>query len=372
MRRSSSISPQRPHHRRSRPHAAAARRRRTPGLGLPPLPRGHRRAVGRSRGDRLLRRPRGRRCARPQRPASLPLRHHRGGLVVAGSEAGLVDLDPEEVTHSGRLGPGQMLVVDLVEHWVYEDEALLAALRRRRHLRQAGRRRPPRPDRPAAPPRARTAPAATQRGFGYTREDVRMILQPMALDGKDAVWSMGDDTPLAFLAQSPRPLYAYFRQRFAQVTNPAIDPLREACVVSLHTRLGPWPHLLDKQRRAARPLALLALPLARPGGSPAQGRVSARRRTCRMRELPCVFRPATTLAEALDAVCAKAIELVRERRRKASAAHGPRRRSQTCFRFPWRWPPAPSTRHWSRPVCAPALAWSSKPATAATSTMRPC
>ena len=68
----------------------------------------------------------------------------------------------------------------------------------------------------------------------------------MAVYGKDPVWSMGDDTPLAFLARSPRPVYAYFRQRFAQVTNPAIDPLREACVVSLHTRLGPWPHLLDK------------------------------------------------------------------------------------------------------------------------------
>ena len=83
-----------------------------------------------------------------------------------------------------------------------------------------------------------------------------MILQPMAIEGKDAVWSMGDDTPLAFLARSPRPVYAYFRQRFAQVTNPAIDPLREACVVSLHTRLGPWPHLLDKNA----PLPGLSLP----------------------------------------------------------------------------------------------------------------
>jgi len=83
-----------------------------------------------------------------------------------------------------------------------------------------------------------------------------MILQPMATEGKDAVWSMGDDTPLAFLARSPRPVYAYFRQRFAQVTNPAIDPLREACVVSLHTRLGPWPHMLDKNA----PLPGLSLP----------------------------------------------------------------------------------------------------------------
>ncbi len=98
-----------------------------------------------------------------------------------------------------------------------------------------------------------------QRGFGYTREDVKMILQPMAVEGKDAVWSMGDDTPLAFLARSPRPLYSYFRQRFAQVTNPPIDSLRESCVVSLHTRLGPWPHLLDKNA----PLPGLSLPSRR-------------------------------------------------------------------------------------------------------------
>ena len=107
--------------------------------------------------------------------------------------------------------------------------------------------------------------AAAQRGFGYTREDVKMILQPMAVEGKDAVWSMGDDTPLAFLARSPRPVYAYFRQRFAQVTNPAIDPLREACVVSLHTRLGPWPHLLDQECAAAGTFVAFAISFAGTG-----------------------------------------------------------------------------------------------------------
>ena len=72
-----------------------------------------------------------------------------------------------------------------------------------------------------------------------------MILQPMATEGKDAVWSMGDDTAVAPLARAPRPLYAFFRQRFAQVTNPPIDPLRESVVLQMHTRLGPWPHLLE-------------------------------------------------------------------------------------------------------------------------------
>ncbi len=86
-----------------------------------------------------------------------------------------------------------------------------------------------------------------QQLFGYTREDVRMVLAPMAADGKDAVWSMGDDTPLAPLAHAPRPVYAFFRQRFAQVTNPAIDPVRESIVIQLHTRLGPWPHITPYQ-----------------------------------------------------------------------------------------------------------------------------
>jgi glutamate synthase (NADPH/NADH) large chain len=232
----------------------------------------------------------------------------RAGLVVAGSEAGLVDLDPEEVIHSGRLGPGQMLVVDLVNHKVYEDEALLELFDAGTTYAELVE------DTPLAPLAISgvdpVALATVQRGFGYTREDVRMILQPMATEGKDAVWSMGDDTPLAFLARSPRPVYAYFRQRFAQVTNPAIDPLREACVVSLHTRLGPWPHLLDKNA----PLPGISLP------SPflSLGQVEALRRgeyphkaELNLAELPAVFGVDKSLTQALDELCIQAIKLVR-------------------------------------------------------------
>jgi glutamate synthase (ferredoxin) len=233
----------------------------------------------------------------------------RGGLVVAGSEAGLVDLDPNEVVHSGRLGPGQMLAVDLVEHWVYEDEALL-------ELFDAGATYAKLVEEARLAPVAvqnllgEAALAATQRGFGYTREDVKMILQPMALEGKDAVFSMGDDTPLAYLARAPRPIYAYFRQRFAQVTNPAIDPLREACVVSLHTRLGPWPDLLDKNTSPPG--------LSLPSPYLSLGQVEALRKgeyphllELPLKELDCLFSPDSTLAAALDAVCAQAIALVR-------------------------------------------------------------
>lgn len=231
------------------------------------------------------------------------------GLIIAGSEIGLIDLDPEKVIESGRLGPGQMLAVDLIDHKYYYDDELL-------RIFDSGATYTARLEADAFEPTntAAALPAAeltaAHRGFGYTREDVKMILQPMAIDGKDPVWSMGDDSPLAFLARAPRPLYGFFRQRFAQVTNPAIDPLREACVVSLHTRLGPWSHMLDKNA----PLAGVSL------GSPylSLAQVAALRRgehphapELAVAELACVFAAGKTLEEGLSDACQRAIELVR-------------------------------------------------------------
>jgi glutamate synthase (ferredoxin) len=231
------------------------------------------------------------------------------GLVVAGSEAGLVDLDPEKVTHSGRLGPGEMLVVDLIDGRIYENEELLKVFDTGAAYAKFLETAPfESADTDDSLPTAELT--EIQRGFGYTREDVKMVLQPMAADGKDGVWSMGDDTPLAFLARSPRPVYAFFRQRFAQVTNPAIDPLREAVVVSLHTRLGPWSHLLDKG--APLPgvslespyLSLAQVAALRAGEHPHASELA-------VAELSCVFAPSQTLEAALDAICQKSIELVR-------------------------------------------------------------
>jgi glutamate synthase (NADPH/NADH) large chain len=231
-------------------------------------------------------------------------------LVVLGSEAGLVDLDPETIVHSGRLGPGQMIVADLKDHVLLEDEQIQAIfdgaapqyenLLEESTLEDHGLIR----DMDAAELNR------LQHGFGYTREDVAMILKPMASDGKDAVWSMGDDTPLAPLARSPRPVYAYFRQRFAQVTNPPIDPLRESCVIQLHTRLGPWPHMLDKHA------PLPGLSLQSPFLSLAQlhdlrDRHHALASNLPLAVLECVFSPSCGLAAAMDDICAKAIELVR-------------------------------------------------------------
>ena len=231
-------------------------------------------------------------------------------LVVAGSEAGLVDLDPERVVHSGRLGPGQMLLADLERHTFYEDEDL-------QRLFDASA---PEYEALLEPTTLDgDAPVATldaaelnrlQLGFGYTKEDVNMILKPMAMEGKDAVWSMGDDTPIAPLARTPRPVYAFFRQRFAQVTNPPIDSLREACVIQLHTRLGPWPHILGTKQR------LPGLSLQSPFLSLAQIDALHSRRHRLAGELPlavldCVFAPGCNLVTAIADLCDKAIELVR-------------------------------------------------------------
>ena len=241
------------------------------------------------------------------------------GLVVAGSEAGLVDLDSETLIESGRLGPGEMLGVDMAEHKIYHNEDMLDEFDLRATYATLAENTPLEPLlQPPAEPLVQAEQAGEraasfadlQRGFGYTKEDVKMILQPMASSGKDAVWSMGDDTPLAFLARSPRPLYAFFRQRFAQVTNPAIDPLREAIVVSLHTRLGPWPHMLDKN--APLPGLSLSSPFLSLGQMAAlRARVYPHADSLRLEELPCLYQPETTLEAAIEQLSEQAIVLVR-------------------------------------------------------------
>src|SRR5277367_5696958 len=231
-------------------------------------------------------------------------------LVVLGSEAGLVDLDPETIDHSGRLGPGQMIVADLDEHVLLEDEQIqaifdAAAPEYVKLLEDSTLE-----DHVPGPILEPAELTRLQFAFGYTREDVNMILKPMAMDGKDAVWSMGDDTPLAPLARSPRPIYAFFRQRFAQVTNPPTDSLREARVLQLHTRLGPWPHMLNKHA----PLSGLSLPspfLSLAQTDDLRARHHALAGNLPLAVLECVFSPACNLVSALDDLCAKAIDLVR-------------------------------------------------------------
>src|SRR5438270_198481 len=177
----------------------------------------------------------------------------RDGLVVAGSEVGLVDLDPANVVESGRLGPGELLVVDTRRKAILHNaEAKREVARRRPYARWAAKSiRPLRPTAPA-PAGPETEIVTRQLAFGWSFEDVRYVLEPMGGEGQDAVWSMGDDTPIPPLARVPPGLYAYLRQRFAQVTNPPIDPLRETLVMSLRMHLGRRGSLLSDRPTGLR------------------------------------------------------------------------------------------------------------------------
>src|SRR6266852_2421633 len=176
------------------------------------------------------------------RPARYTVTSH--GLLILASEAGVVPCDEHEVVENGRLGPGEMIAVDTLQGVVLRNAEIKAALAQRQpyqqwldtHLVRLAQL-------PQQPSSVDVAPDAgslfrLQRLFGYTHEDVELVLRPMLAENKEPVWSMGDDTPLAALSCQSRSLSDYFHQRFAQVTNPPIDPLRERIVMSLDCYLG--------------------------------------------------------------------------------------------------------------------------------------
>jgi glutamate synthase (NADPH/NADH) large chain len=173
-------------------------------------------------------------------------------LVVMASEAGVLPIPEQKIVRKWRLQPGRMLLIDLEQGRIVEDEEVKASLAEAEPygewLKETQVNLKDLP--PAAAPLARTDPETLrdlQQAFGYTQEDCKFFLAPMAADGEDPVGSMGTDTPLAVLSDRPRLLYDYFKQNFAQVTNPPIDPIRESLVMSLVSMIGPRPNLLGHQ-----------------------------------------------------------------------------------------------------------------------------
>ena len=238
------------------------------------------------------------------------------GLVIMSSEVGLLDIPLSEIVESGRIRPGEMIAVDGDKQRLLRNDEIKGEFASRRRYRRWVSGNLSDLDSPSnsgdgyVPPRRVRNVTQMQLLHGYTKEEIRYVITPMAQQGKEPTGSMGDDTPSSVLNDRQRLLYTYFRQRFAQVTNPPIDSLREEIVMSLNTYLGRRRSILEEGPEAAR-LVRLVSPLltdedlatlrAAPGWS--------------LVTLDACFVPEDTeggLVRGLDDLCAAAVSAVDE------------------------------------------------------------
>ena len=173
-------------------------------------------------------------------------------MVIMASEAGTLPVPENRIVKKWRLQPGKMFLIDLEQGRIIDDNELKSQMAASRPYRQWIDRLRVKLDTLPSPEQADLDEARSsvplldrQQAFGWTQEDYKFILEPMALTGEEGIGSMGNDAPLAVLSNRPKPFYNYFRQLFAQVTNPPIDPIREQLVMSLVSFIGPKPNLLD-------------------------------------------------------------------------------------------------------------------------------
>ena len=182
------------------------------------------------------------------------------GLVVMASEAGVLDLPEDRIARKWRLEPGRLLLVDTAAGRVLDDSDVKSRLAATHPYREWIREGTVHLDELDPPDHVPTPDPGTllvrQQAFGYSVEDVQMLIAPMGQTGEEAVGSMGNDTPLAVLSERPLPLFNYFKQLFAQVTNPPIDPIREQAVMSLVTTLGAGGNLLEQGPSQAKRLEM--------------------------------------------------------------------------------------------------------------------
>ncbi len=238
--------------------------------------------------------------------------------VILASEAGVIDVPPEQVARKGRLQPGRMFLVDTEEGRLLEDAEVKQEIVGRWPYRKWLDRNvftfDELPKVEATRPLEPQALARAQRAFGYTDEDLRLLITPMAETGKEPTGSMGQDAPLAVLSDRAPSLFDYFHQLFAQVTNPPIDPIREALVMSLATSIGPDGNTFDETPEQCHRLSL-------------PGPILTNTEVARLKAMSDqgIFEPKVlettwasgTLAEAVAKLCDDAVEAVDERRRRA-------------------------------------------------------
>ena len=176
--------------------------------------------------------------------------------VIMASEAGVLPIPEGEIVQKWRLQPGKMLLVDLEEGRIISDEEIKAQLAKQHpYAKWLKKTQLVLEDLPALQPRKPSTNISLldrQQCFGYSQEDLQLLMEPMATTGQEAVGSMGTDTPISALSDKSKLLYTYFKQNFAQVTNPPIDPIREELVMSLVSFIGPRPNLLDLEGLAKK------------------------------------------------------------------------------------------------------------------------
>ncbi|WP_338818966.1 glutamate synthase-related protein [Acidovorax temperans] len=172
-------------------------------------------------------------------------------LVIMGSESGVLPIPENKIVRKWRLQPGKMFLIDLEQGRMIDDDELKANIVNTKPYKQWIENLRIKLDSietsadAVAPQTADLPLLDRQQAFGYTQEDIKFLMAPMAKNGEEGIGSMGNDSPLAVLSGKNKPLYNYFKQLFAQVTNPPIDPIREAIVMSLNSFIGPKPNLLD-------------------------------------------------------------------------------------------------------------------------------
>jgi glutamate synthase (NADPH) large chain len=184
----------------------------------------------------------------------------RDGLVVMASEVGVLDFPPDQIVKKGRLQPGRMFLVDTAQKRIVPDDELKERIACEKPYGEWLEQYCVRLGELPKPPRVIEPDHETvlrrQEVFGFTSEDVKMLITPMATDGTEPIGSMGTDTPLAVLSEKPQLLFSYFKQLFAQVTNPPVDAIREEIIMAVETAVGPEGNLLEPEPECARQLAL--------------------------------------------------------------------------------------------------------------------
>ena len=229
----------------------------------------------------------------------------RDDRLILGSETGLIDLPPEQIVHRGRLRPGQLLLADTRERRIVPEDEVFTALTASPYADWLAAYRVrlddcPAPSDPVSQaPDTRAGLTGLQRAFGYTEESLRRVIEPMAANAKDAIGAMGNDAPPAALSGLHRPLFDYFTQLFAQVSNPPIDYLREDLVTSLEAHIGRQRNLLEATPAHCRQL-LLRSPIL--DASELDKILQLDTNGIRARQIPITCNPATSFADAIAAL----------------------------------------------------------------------